>query len=137
VTSARFPYSLRDPNAGETGYAPLLPLNLESNGVSIPVSALLDTGATVNVLPYTLGVNLGFVWAAQLINAQLSGNLASIPTRLILLNGIVNGFPSVPLAFAWTQTDNIPIILGQVNFFAEFDVCFYRSQRAFEVTPKP
>jgi hypothetical protein len=30
----------------------------------------------------------------------------------------------------------VAMILGQVNFFMEFDVCFFRSQAAFEVTPK-
>ena len=28
------------------------------------------------------------------------------------------------------------MILGQVNFFMEFDVCFFRSQAAFEINPK-
>ena len=26
---------------------------------------------------------------------------------------------------------NIPLILGQINFFLEFDVCFYRSKLEF------
>ncbi len=30
----------------------------------------------------------------------------------------------------------VPLLLGQANFFIEFDVCFYRSQKVFEVTPK-
>jgi len=28
------------------------------------------------------------------------------------------------------------LILGQTNFFLEFDVCFYRSKQEFEVKPK-
>jgi hypothetical protein len=27
-------------------------------------------------------------------------------------------------------------LLGRMNFFLEFDVCFYRSQLAFEIRPK-
>ena len=42
----------------------------------------------------------------------------------------------VRLAFAWTQAENVPLLLGQVNFFMEFDTCFYRSQLAFDVSPK-
>lgn len=34
------------------------------------------------------------------------------------------------------KTDNVRLLLGQANFFVEFDVCFYRSQEAFEVRPK-
>jgi hypothetical protein len=40
------------------------------------------------------------------------------------------------LAFAWTQASNIPLILGQANFFLEFDVCFSRVRSEFEVRPK-
>jgi hypothetical protein len=28
------------------------------------------------------------------------------------------------------------VILRQVNLFMEFDVCFFRSQAAFEINPK-
>ncbi len=28
------------------------------------------------------------------------------------------------------------VLLGQVNFFLEFDACFYRSHLAFEIRPR-
>ena len=40
---------------------------------------------------------------------------------------------AVRLVFAWTQAENAPAIFGQMNFFLEFDVCFYRSQNMFDV----
>ncbi|MEQ9621586.1 MAG: hypothetical protein RLO37_06490 [Coleofasciculus chthonoplastes F1-TOW-03] len=43
---------------------------------------------------------------------------------------------STELLFAWVQRPNTPLILGQTNFFLEFDVCFYRSKLEFEVKPK-
>ena len=45
-------------------------------------------------------------------------------------------FPPVRLAFAWTLEENVPLILWQVNFFLEFDVCFSRSQGTFEIRTK-
>jgi hypothetical protein len=42
----------------------------------------------------------------------------------------------VQLVFAWSLSDDAPLLLGRMNFFLEFDVCFYRSQLAFEVCPK-
>lgn len=42
----------------------------------------------------------------------------------------------VRLAFAWVKTPNAPLILGQTNFFVEFDVHFYRSRLEFEIEPK-
>jgi hypothetical protein len=38
--------------------------------------------------------------------------------------------------FAWVKRPKTPLILGQTNFFLEFDVCFYRSKMEFEVKPK-
>ena len=52
------------------------------------------------------------------------------------LSGAIAQFPPVLLAFAWTESRDIPVILGQMNFFAEFNVCFYRHESAFEVCPK-
>jgi hypothetical protein len=62
--------------------------------------------------------------------------LAQQEARVLIVTGTVSNFPEVRLAFAWTKSEDIPLILGQVNFFMEFDVCFYRSQSAFEIKPK-
>ncbi len=42
----------------------------------------------------------------------------------------------IDLAFAWTQATNVPLILGQANFFFEFEVCFFRARSEFEIRPK-
>jgi len=62
--------------------------------------------------------------------------LARLSARGIVLSAIIAPFSAVRLAFAWTQSDNVRLLLGQANFFMEFDVCFFRSQSQFEVTPK-
>ena len=90
----------------------------------------------VNVLSYTVGLQLGLVWEQQTTVVHLTGNLDRLPARAVILSGQVETFPPVQLAFAWSQSEEVPIILGQVNFFAEFDVCFYGSQSAFEIKPK-
>lgn len=97
---------------------------------------MLDSGSTVNVLPYPLGLALGFVWEQQKIPITLTGSLSRMPAYGVIATGQVALFPSVELAFAWTQAEHIPLILGQVNFFMEFDVCFFRSQVAFEIKLK-
>jgi len=48
----------------------------------------------------------------------------------------IGDLPVVKLAFAWIRTNDVPLILGQTNFFMEFDVCFYRSRLEFEVKPR-
>jgi hypothetical protein len=133
---ARYSFISTDSTLGEASFKPFLPLTLNYKDKSQSVIGLLDTGAMVNVLPYQLGVELGAVWEEQTTMLQLTGNLAQFEARVLILSASVGQFLSVRLVFAWTQATQIPLILGQANFFMEFDVCFYRSQKIFEVTPK-
>jgi hypothetical protein len=103
---------------------------------TVAAVGLLDTGAAVSVLPYGLGVQLGADWDHQTTTVQLTGNLAAIEARVLLVSAVVGPFPPVRLAFAWAKTDSIPVMLGQVNFFLEFDACFFRARGTFEVRPK-
>lgn len=116
---------------------PQLPLSLTYRGSSVEVAGLLDTGASVNVLPYSVGVQLGAMWKEQTISVTLAGNLAAVEARGLLVSAQISNFAPVQLVFAWSLSDDAPLLLGRMNFFLEFDVCFYRSQLAFEVRPKP
>ncbi len=59
LPSIRFPLISRDPALGSASLAPMMPFTLKGTQ-PVPVSALLDTGAAVNVLPYSVGLQLGF-----------------------------------------------------------------------------
>jgi hypothetical protein len=132
----QFLYVARDPKLGKASLAPMLPLTLAGNN-EIQTTGLLDSGAAVNVLPYTLGEQLGFDWSQQTSSVELSGNLSSVEARVVVIPATVGSFQQLRLAFAWAKTDAVSVILGQVNFFLEFDVCFFRSRGLFEVRPKP
>ncbi len=131
-----YPFLPTNPAAGPLALMPLLPLRLELPPRSVSVLGLLDTASAVNVLPFDIGLQLGAVWDDQKTTVQLTGNLASVPARGIVVSAIVGRFPPVRLAFAWAQTNNVPLLLGQLNFFAEFDAYFSRSTAIFEVKPK-
>ncbi len=132
----RFPFIKRSNSLGLSSTMPYLPLTLTYKNRSVEIMALLDTGASVNVLPYEVGLQLGAVWEEQTVPVQLSGNLARLEARGLVLSATVAEFSPVLLAFAWTESREAPLILGQMNFFSEFDVCFYRADLAFEVRPR-
>lgn len=115
---------------------PELPLVLTYRDSSVKCSALLDTGASVSVLPYSLGLELGAIWEDQTTSVTLAGNLVSTEARGILISARISDFETTRLVFAWSAADEAPLLLGRMNFFLEFDVCFYQSQLTFEVTPK-
>ena len=132
----QFRYTPRTNAQGETSLIPYLPLTLIYNNYSLNTGGLLDTGASVNVLPYEIGLELGLDWDANHASVELTGNLAQFVAKGVILLAHVEEFNPVALVFAWTQAQNIPLILGRVNFFQEFDVCFYGSHSMFDVTTK-
>ena len=87
-------------------------------------------------LPFSVGKQLGAEWDKQRIDIDLTGNLAGIPAKGLLATATVAGLPPVRLAFAWSQSDDVPLLLGRVNFFQAFDVCFFGNRRQFEIRPK-
>lgn len=133
----RFPYTAA--NDSSASLMPRLALTLEVDGQTVDVIGLVDTGSTVNVLPYSVGLALGGDWNEHPIIPSLSGSLAHLEVRAfaaLASHPQLTPHSPVRLVFAWAQTDNAPILFGQMNFFMEFDVCFYRSQNVFDVTPK-
>jgi len=132
----RIPYSQLPGKQGEIILRPLLPLRLTLDSTTIEVSGLLDTGADINILPYRAGLALGADWQKQPLLATLSGNLARHEARGIMLSGKIGAFELVTLVFAWTRDEQVPLILGQVNTFQEFNICFFRSEGVFEIQPR-
>ena len=98
---------------------------------------LVDSGAAISVLPYELGLELGLNWDDFTTGLSLTGNLARSPAKVVLLNAHVGNFSPVELGFAWTREPNVGLILGQVNFFEQFQVCFFGGIKALEITKNP
>ncbi|MBI3959125.1 MAG: hypothetical protein HY328_09970 [Chloroflexi bacterium] len=121
----RFVYHPEKPGRTSATDLAYLPITLSTRQGSVDRQGLLDTGSTVNVLPYTVGLALGFAWDQQRIPIVLAGSLSRVPAYGVIVSCLVASFPAVDLAFAWTQSADVPVILGQVNFFMEFDVCFF------------
>jgi hypothetical protein len=136
IKPIKFPFISVNPALGEAGFRPILPIALTNSDRVVMAEGLLDTGAMVNVLPYEIGLELGFVWNEQNVPLDLVGNLAQYEARAVFVQAIVGQLEPVRLVLAWTKATGIPLLLGQVNFFMEFDVCFHRSQLNFEVAIK-
>jgi hypothetical protein len=115
----------------------LLPVELERNSRRIRSVALVDSGATIRVLPFSLGSKFGVDWDSLPDSVSVGGVGGHVNGKLLAVDAYITGFSPVSLLFSWVQTDNYPFVLGQTNFFMLFDVCFYRSQLYFELTLRP
>jgi hypothetical protein len=96
----RFPFTVIDPSLGELGQSPYLPLTLTYGDRAINAQGLLDTGSSVNVLPYGLGLQLGAIWGNQKLTLPLGGNLARFEAKAILVRANIDRFKSVDMVFA-------------------------------------
>jgi hypothetical protein len=132
----RLKYSTTNPTQNEFDSLPRLSLSLRREDRVVESIALVDSGATVNVLPYELGLQLGGVWEDSRAIIQLAGNLGNQPAMPFSAIAQIGEFLPTELVFAWAKSPSVPVILGQTNFFLEFDICFYRSMSEFEVKPK-
>ena len=134
----RFSYTAVSVVGGAQRLRPILPVVFSTSECRITFPCLVDSGADINVLPYSLGLALGLNWESAPAGPTLGGKFAQSETRLLILPTQIGKFASVDLVFAWISVDIGPIILEQVNFFCEFNVYFYGAESVFElerVTP--
>ena len=122
LNSQRFPFVEGRDVWGSIDVVPQLPLTLYYRNSAVEVSGLLDTRASVNVLPYSVGIQLGAVWEELTTSVQLAGNLAPVEARGLVISAQISDFAPVRLVFAWSLKNDVPLLLGRMNFFLEFDV---------------
>jgi hypothetical protein len=85
MPAQQFPFIARDPALGSASLAPMMPITLQAAqqaAQTVAVSALLDTGAAVNVLPYDIGLQLGFIWDQQTTTVSRLGSASLAPMML-------------------------------------------------------
>jgi hypothetical protein len=134
MTSARFPFQPGTGGHGESVLMPVLPLILRMETRQVETHALVDSGSALNVMPWTVGLRLGASWDHLDTSVKLTGSLGAAEAKALIVEGVIAGLSAVRLVFAWTKSDAVPILLGQVNFFMEFDVCFFRKSGVFDVS---
>ena len=129
----RFPYTVAAPTQNEFDSLPRLPLTLQIDRHRVEAVGLVDSGATVNVLPYDIGLQLGELWEDRKAIIKLAGNLGGFAAQPVFAMATIGDLAPIRLVFAWTRSNSVSLILGQMNFFMEFEVCFFRKQREFEI----
>jgi hypothetical protein len=132
---ARFPYLPRGTGSGPHDLVPLLPARLSRGGIDVDVMALVDSGSSFSVLPYDVGARFGFDWSRLPNSLILAGPGGGRPAKVIALDLTFGPFGPVSQLFAWSRTNDTPVLFGQITFFLNFDVFFFRAQGHFEIQP--
>ena len=112
---------------------PMLPIRLERLERGFDTVALVDSGASISVLPHSIGLALGCNWDEAKKGVSLGGSYSSDDTRVIALNVFVPEFQKKAISFLWLPNDNARLLLGQAHFFQYFDVCFSGNKQEFYI----
>jgi hypothetical protein len=96
----RFHYSTADPTQDEFDSLPRIPLTLAYNNQQLDVIGLVDSGATVSVLPQEVGVQLGAQWDDRKASLRLAGTLGKSTAMPLFVMATIGDFAPVRLAFA-------------------------------------
>jgi hypothetical protein len=127
----QFPDCERNPASGGLDLMPDPPIVLRHQSRALPGVGLVDSGASVSVLPYSLGLQRGFDWNTQNAHITIGGTLSRVGARGIVVVAAVGQLSPLRLALAWANSDEIAFLLGQFNVFETFDVCFFRTRKVF------
>lgn len=128
-----FPYNVWNDYVPDQMLRPFIPVRLGYDDNEIQTLALLDSGADINVLPYQLGLELGLDWDAAGDFTGLQGLGGGMVSKKSVADLYVGSWPGIRQIFAWARNDEIPVILGQWNFFQEVIVCFHKSRNYLEL----
>lgn len=132
---SRFPFVSLGTGLSPFDLAPLLPARLARNGVGIDAVGLVDSGATISVVPFDVGARFGEDWNKLPRELTLGGASSGVPAKLLALEMTFGAIGPVTQLFAWSSSNAQPVIFGRVSFFLDFDILFYRARGYFEVQP--
>ena len=141
---SRFVYTEVPGPFGQAGMLPLISLTLDYVDEEhfqvkrVEVPALVDSGATVNVLPRDIGERFGVNWDEHQHMFDAVGTIYGHPALALPLFATIPGHHAKHLWFAWSELSSkkIRTLLGQTNFFDEFYVDFRKPLGYFEIAFK-
>ncbi len=117
---------------------PMLEIELFTNGKSITIAALVDSGADgclFNIgYAQELGLNLKRAKTKSytgISGPPIAGYILDVSLRVKHIDKIV----TIPIAFVESQ--NVDALLGQTGFFDAFRIKFEKDHNLFEVNPTP
>lgn len=120
----------REPS-GLFGYLqrPVISLTVGFKGKWIPQIFYLDSGADITLIPRSVGKLLGFPTPVPLEKKVIwgigqKGIVVAIRRVQVLLDG-----QQLKLKVAWAYKDEVPLLLGRIDFFSSFNILFAKAKK--------
>jgi hypothetical protein len=122
-----FPFKKRQPKRLGEVLKPLIPVRLVGPESSETVLMLLDSGADLSLIPYSVGEAIGLEPDMSRRSEIQGVGEGSVPYILSRVQ-ISIGATEVPVRIGWTLIEEVPLLLGRLDVFRHFAIEF----RTFE-----
>lgn len=104
-------------------YEPTIQVTLKGPNGSVDVAMIIDSGADISIIPYTLGEDLGLhldMEKRRDVRGVGDSSVAYILSTVEVQIGDLN----VEARVGWALTDDVPLILGRLDIFRSFVIEF-------------
>ena len=115
-------------------YKPFIPVFLKTPLGALRINFLLDSGADYSVAPRQIAESMGLDLGA-LPHKNVSGlEGGKVKGALGKLSGEIAGHP-FKVRCLFTDRNDVPSLLGRLDFFDRFDICFDAKKRTVILDP--
>lgn len=125
--TTEFPGKIIESEQFGTIWVPTVTVEIKYQESSLSCEMLVDAGAYLSMIPYQVGIELGLTISNDEVMEAGGAGGASIP-HVVKEVELQIGAYSIQSRIGWALTDEIPLLLGRLDVFDEFDIEFSQSR---------
>ncbi len=112
---------------------PIIPVRIVGPEYSANLNLLIDSGADLSMIPYSVGKTLGF--EIDLINRKEVKAIGEGSVSYILVNTeIIIEDIKLQVLLAWSLIEEVPLILGRLDVFDQLSIEFRQFENKIKIS---
>lgn len=114
---------------------PVASVILQNGSMNVQVQFYIDSGADLTMIPFRFGRALGLEHAPTDAVRELRG-VSGVGIPYVLKNVVLNfGERTIAARVAWTLVEDVPLLLGRIDIFNQFEITFNESKGWIDFKP--
>ena len=110
---------------------PVARIILINNEIEVPENVYVDSGADISLIPKSVGDLLRLKITSKDLIEEIKGiGERGIPVIIKKINMKI-GDRMLETRIAWALIEEVPLLLGRIDVFNLFDVCFKKNKRTY------
>lgn len=126
----QFPFERRKSQFLGEIHKPIIPVIIKGPKRRVKIFMLLDSGADLSLIPYSVGTAIGLTAEMENRNEVQGIGEGTVPYILSEVNLIV-GNVEFPARIGWALIEEVPFILGRLDFFQKFSIEFREFEKDY------